>query len=59
MPHADCELSAHVEDQIAILAQVKAHAKLERMAGQEIKPAAGNQNVSEACKVADDRKSCT
>lgn len=57
MRHTDCEPSAHLDDQITILAQIKVHAKLERIAGQEIKPAARNQDLSEVCKVADDRKS--
>lgn len=54
---SDLAYSFQSEEQEAILAEVREHAKLERFAGKEIRPAARHQEVSDACKMADDCKS--
>lgn len=44
----------HATHQEPLLAEIKAHSKLERLMGQEIHPASRLRETTQACKVADD-----
>jgi nitrite reductase/ring-hydroxylating ferredoxin subunit len=57
MAYADVSFSGNIPDsssQEPLLAEIKAHTRLERLMGQEVYPASRMRETSSACKVADD-----